>query len=167
MRHAEEYFICFMLTCVSFPSACDCVIGAGLVLTGSWWGVMRDANTTILAWRQINWWPVNLFRGFCPCICLTLKLLSSISGFLYVTVCSFLPPPQFALEKAETRACVSPSVVRSHQIVFLCVHKRLEERKLEKRVPIYTSFGGFKVILSCFANQQSSGSQSKRCLIQQ
>lgn len=45
MQQAEECFICSMLTCVSFPSAWDRVTGAGLVLTGSWWGVMRDANS--------------------------------------------------------------------------------------------------------------------------
>lgn len=45
MQQAEEYCICVLLTCISVPSACDGVIGAGLVLTGSWWGVMRDANS--------------------------------------------------------------------------------------------------------------------------
>lgn len=62
------------------------------------------------------------------------------------------------------------SVVCSRQTVFLRVHQRLEERKLgereRERAPVYASFGGFKVVLSCFANQQSSSSQSKRCLIQ-
>lgn len=35
MQQAEECFICSRLTCVSFQSAWDRVIGAGLVLTGS------------------------------------------------------------------------------------------------------------------------------------
>lgn len=52
---------------------------------------MRTA--TILAWGQIDWWPENLFRECCPCICLTLKLLSLHSGLSYVTVCSSTPPP--------------------------------------------------------------------------
>lgn len=104
VQQAEEDFIRFTLTCVSFPPACECLIGAGLVLTGKLMRGSREMRTaTILAWRQINWCPVNLFRGFCPCICLTLKLLPSISGFPYVTVCSFLPPPQRAKARRESR----------------------------------------------------------------
>lgn len=50
---------------------------------------MRTA--TILAWGQIDWWPGNLFRGWRPCICLTLKLLSLL--WLVVRDCVFIPPP--------------------------------------------------------------------------
>lgn len=47
-----------------------------------------------------------------------------------------------------------------------CIFARAREVRRET-APVYTSFGGFKVVLSCFANQQSSSSQSKPCLIQQ
>ena len=35
----------FRFTYVSFPSLYDCLVRAGSVLTGSWWGVRRDANS--------------------------------------------------------------------------------------------------------------------------
>lgn len=56
---------------------------------------MRTA--TILAWGQIDWWPENLFRGCCPCICLTLKLLSQL--WLVVRDCVFI----FSLTKESAK----------------------------------------------------------------
>lgn len=55
---------------------------------------MRAA--TILAWGQIDWWPENLFRGCCPCICLTLKLLSQL--WLVVRDCVFISFPSLKRE---------------------------------------------------------------------
>lgn len=52
---------------------------------------MRTA--TILARGQINWWPENLFRGCCPCICLTLKLLSRLWHVVRDCVFIFFNPP--------------------------------------------------------------------------
>lgn len=56
---------------------------------------MRTA--TILAWGQIDWWPENLFRECCPCICLTLKLLSQL--WLVVRDCVFI----FSLTKESAK----------------------------------------------------------------
>ncbi len=44
-RRERRIFISFIFTCVSLPSLCGCLVRAGLVLTGSWWGVRRDANS--------------------------------------------------------------------------------------------------------------------------
>lgn len=120
---------------------------------------MRTA--TILAWGQIDWWPENLFRGCCPCICLTLKLLSQL--WLVVRDCVFI----FSLTKesaekrreserwswlcvpihTHTHTCVSWCAVRCCQsvcgfyaclcgcVVFACAWKtvRVEGRKQRKQ----------------------------------
>lgn len=39
------FFISFLFTYVSLISPCNRLVRAGLVLTGSWWGVRRDANS--------------------------------------------------------------------------------------------------------------------------
>lgn len=174
MQPVKEYFIHFILTCVSFPSACDCVIGAGLVLTGSWWGVMRAANSHNLSLEadqlvtskfiqrvlslHLPYFEVAPFH-----LCFSVRDRVFISSSATVRKDHARKPRRSCV----LTACVPPSVVCSHQAVFLCVQESLQERKLKKRAPIYTCFGGFKVILSCFAKQQSSSSQSKRCLIQQ
>lgn len=137
---------------------------------------MRTA--TILAWGQIDWWPENVFRGCCPCICLTLKLLSQL--WLVVRDSVLISPPK--KQRGSTRVCRYPcmcfhvwcvcscrSVPGLYVFVCVCVFERVEEGGERERccVPIHTRFGGFKVILSCFANHRSISFQSKWCLIQQ
>lgn len=110
---------------------------------------MRAA--TILARGQIDWWPENVFRGCCPCICLTLKLLSLHSSLSYVTACSFPPPPPTLTEKRPTFLPVMCAL--SSVCVCLCVFREREH----EGVPIHC-FGEFKVILLCFANWRSTSS---------
>lgn len=87
---------------------------------------MRTA--TILAWGQIDWWPGNLFRGWRPCICLTLKLLSVLWLVVRDWVFTPTPPPPLpplslkrVRENRDTHVCVSPCDVGSYQSVRFCV----------------------------------------------
>lgn len=77
---------------------------------------MRTA--TILAWGQIDWWPENLFRGCCPCICLTLKLLSQL--WRVVRDCVFLFFfPHWKKKKKKQRWCTL--VAHSQHTRMWCV----------------------------------------------
>lgn len=67
-----------------------------------------------------------------------------------------------AAERKDQAPRLSGSCMCTSDCIFVCAR---EVRREEAAV--YTSFGGFKVVLSCFANQQSSRSQSKPRLIQQ
>lgn len=105
---------------------------------------MRTA--TILAWGQIDWWPENLFSGCCPCICLTLKLLSQL--WLVVRDCVFISFPSLkrvwkrregALVCVDTHVYVSLCHVGSYQsalgylCLFGCVSVCLRDREKEER----------------------------------
>lgn len=93
-----------------------------------------------------------------------------------------LPLPHFEVApfhlgfSVRDRALASPSIAESKDqaprlsrsrmctphCIFVCAREVRRDT-----APVYTSFGGFKVVLSCCAKQQSSRSQSKPCLIQQ
>lgn len=81
--------------------------------------------------------------------------------------------PSSAQQRAGAKALarvlrlrLSQCCVSAPDCIFACSPEVRREKAGGERAPVYASFGGFKVVLSCFANQQSSSSQSKRCLIQ-
>lgn len=83
---------------------------------------MRTA--TILARGQIDWWPGNLFRGCCPCICLTLKLLSQL--WLVLRACVFIFPHCLGMgskkkNKTKNPRSGAPFCQCSHACVYLHV----------------------------------------------
>lgn len=87
-------------------------------------------TATILAWGQIDWWPGNLFRGWRPRICLTLKLLSVL--WLVVRDCVH-PHTTTTLTKDSVRKqrhpcmCVSLWCGFLSECVFVCTHVCLME----------------------------------------
>lgn len=121
MQHVEECFLCFMLTCVSFPSACDCSTGAGLVLTGSWWGVMRDANSHNLSLEADQLVTSKCIQRVLslqlPCFEAALfHLWVSVRDREFISSSTSLQRPG---ENGETRVCVCVLTVC---LLVLCVH---------------------------------------------
>lgn len=104
---------------VSFPSPYDCLVRAGLVLTGSWWGVRRDANSHNLSLGADR----LVARKFIPRVA-SLHLpyfevaLTTLACRTWLCV---HPPPSLkrVRESRDTLVCVSPCDVDSYQCAFV------------------------------------------------
>lgn len=97
---------------VSFPFLYDCLVRGGLVLTGSWWGVRRDANSHNLSlgadWLVARKFIQRVLSLHLPYFEVALSTLACRTWLCVQTPPHLPSPKETAKKKAEMKhSCVS------------------------------------------------------------